>query len=196
MSGKLFRVFWACQLGWLLAIFSAELPSVDSTKLVVKDIDGIEHTLVGGGNRATVLFFVATDCPISNGYAPEINRICARYARKNIDFYMVYADRTATLAEIRKHAQEFEFQAPVLFDASHSLVRTVGATVTPEVAVLGQDGNLLYRGRIDDLYVDIGKRRNQATSRDLRDALDAIVHGSPVPHPTTTALGCFIPTEK
>ena len=30
---------------------------------------------------ANVLFFIATDCPVSNGYAPEIQRICAAYAR-------------------------------------------------------------------------------------------------------------------
>jgi hypothetical protein len=33
---------------------------------------------------------------------------------------------------------------------------------------------------------------DDSTSSRLADALDAIVAGRPVPHPTTQAVGCFI----
>ena len=67
------------------------------------------------------------------------------------------------------------------------------ATATPEAAVLDRDGKVVYLGRIDDAYYGFGKRRSSATSQDLRDALDAVLDGKPVPHPRTTVLGCEIP---
>jgi len=51
---------------------------------------------------------------------------------------------------------------------------------------------VLYLGRIDNRVEDFGKVRIQATEFDLRDALDAVLAGRPVPHPRTHALGCAI----
>jgi hypothetical protein len=51
----------------------------------------------------------------------------------------------------------------------------------------------MYRGRIDDLYVDFGQRRNAPTKRDLRMVLDAIAAGKAVQYSTAKAVGCFIP---
>src|SRR5262249_12755086 len=75
-----------------------------------------------------------------------------------------------------------------------ALVRRAGARMVPEAAVFGPDGQRKYLGRIDDLYADLGKRRARATSRDLRDALDAVLADRPVPRPVTQAVGCFIPS--
>ncbi|MEC7776571.1 MAG: hypothetical protein VYC32_10785, partial [Planctomycetota bacterium] len=62
----------------------------------------------------------------------------------------------------------------------------------PEAFVIGKPG-ILYRGRIDDLYADLGQKRRQARNRDLRDALDAVLSGKAVKNPTTRAVGCYIP---
>jgi hypothetical protein len=54
-------------------------------------------------------------------------------------------------------------------------------------------GGLAYRGRIDDLYPELGKKRAAPTKRDLREALAAVLAGKPVPVPRTEAVGCSIP---
>jgi len=71
-------------------------------------------------------------------------------------------------------------------------VKAAGATVTPEAVVIGSDGKIAYRGRIDNKYVTWGTSRPEATERDLRSALDAIVQGRPAPVARTKAIGCFI----
>jgi hypothetical protein len=53
-------------------------------------------------------------------------------------------------------------------------------------------GKVVYRGRIDDRYVDLGLERPAATTHDLGDALEAVMTGKPVAHPTTQAVGCYI----
>ena len=145
-----------------------------------------------GGDRAVVLLFIARDCPISNTYAPEVQRIVRRYAARRVAFRLVYADPGLSRADAAKHAREYGYTCPILMDPAHRWARRVGATVTPEAAVLAPDGRLLYRGRIDDKYVSWGKARFRTGKHDLRDALDAVLAGRPVPAPRTTAIGCFI----
>jgi len=144
------------------------------------------------GKKAVVLLFIARDCPISNAYAPEIKRIIARYTPEKVAFSLVYPDPDTSLASARQHAREYGYTCPLLLDPAHRLVRRAGATITPEAAVFAPNGRLLYRGRIDDLYLGFGQRRYAATRHDLRDALDAVLAGRPVPTARTQAIGCFI----
>lgn len=144
------------------------------------------------GGKAVVLLFIARDCPISNAYAPEIKRLIARYTPLRIAFYLVYPDPDTSPAAAKQHAKDYGYSCPVLLDPAHRLVRKAGATVTPEAAVFARGGRLLYRGRIDDLYLGFGQRRDHATRHDLRDALDAVLAGRPAATPKTQAIGCFI----
>lgn len=156
------------------------------------DLSGKRHALADKKARATVLLFVAHDCPISNAYAPEINRIAVQYA-KNVRFFLVYADKEISAEKARSHAKDFGYKMPLVIDGKYQLVRATGATVTPQVAVLNADGKRVYLGRISNLYVGFGKKRARVTRHDLRQTLDAIVAGKAVPQATTTAIGCFIP---
>jgi len=74
-------------------------------------------------------------------------------------------------------------------------VRAAQATVTPEAAVFVGDRagpRMVYRGRIDDRYVDFGRMRPEPRKRDLQEALQALAAGSTLTPRTTTAVGCSI----
>lgn len=144
------------------------------------------------GKKAVVLLFIAHDCPISNSYAPEIKRIIAHYTPEKIAFYLVYSEPGLSLTAAKKHAHEYGYTCPLVLDPKHRWAQKAGATVTPEAAVFSPSRKLLYRGRIDDLYFGYGQRRYAATEHDLREALDAVLSGKPVPKPRTQAIGCFI----
>jgi peroxiredoxin len=146
--------------------------------------------------KAVVVFFTTTDCPLSNNYVPEMNRIEKAYAGRGVAFYAVQTDTTIPVAEVRRHATEFGFSFPVLLDPNQLLVRMTGAMVTPEVAVLSSAGDVLYLGRIDNRNEDFDKRRTVTTEFDLKDALDAVLSGKPVARSRTTAIGCGINIEK
>lgn len=148
------------------------------------------------GRRATVLLFVTHDCPISNQYAPEVNRIVAEYTPKGVGFFLVYVEPGLARTAARAHVKEFGYACPAVLDPRHVLVKHAGASVTPEAAVYGPNGARLYRGRIDDRYPSLGRRREQVTTRDLRAALDAVLAGKSAPAATTKAVGCFIPPVR
>ncbi len=60
----------------------------------------------------------------------------------------------------------------------------------PEAFLVDPSGTVRYRGRIDDLYSDLDKKRSEPTHRDLLDAMTAIATGHPIAVPETKAIGC------
>lgn len=158
------------------------------------DLQGVKHVpLDVKGSRAAVFFFVVADCPVANYYSSEISAIVKDFAKKEVRFFVVHVDPDLTPAAARAHAKEYGITCPVLIDAKHQLVKAAGATMTPEAAILTPDGKIAYRGRIDDRYTDLGKRRIAPTRRDLRDALTAVLAGQEVKEPRTKVIGCPIP---
>jgi hypothetical protein len=135
---------------------------------------------------------VATDCPVSNGYATEIQSVCSDYRARGVACAMIYEDVHVTAADVRRHADEYRYRnIPAAIDADASLAGRVHATVTPETVVIDRTGAVRYRGRIDNSYVALGRPRT-VTVHDLRDALAAVIAGKPVATPVTEPIGCFI----
>jgi peroxiredoxin len=142
--------------------------------------------------KAIVFFFLRTDCPISNRYAPEIQRLAAKYAGEGIRFWLVYPEAATSTEEIERHREDYHLSLDPLRDPQHALVKMAQVTVTPEVAVFLPDGRELYRGRIDDRYVDFGKERPEATTHELEEALKSLLQGKPIVNSVTPAVGCYI----
>ena len=146
--------------------------------------------------KAIVFIFISADCPISNRYAPEIRRVEEQFARSGVRFWLVYADADTSSDAIRKHVKEYHLPQQVLRDPRQTLVRLAQARVTPEGAVFLPGRRLVYHGRIDNRYADLGKERPEATQHDLEEVLKAIVQGKPVPYSMAKAVGCYIPGPK
>ncbi len=72
--------------------------------------------------KPVVLIFIRTDCPISNRYAPTIQRISAQYAGKAA-FWMVYPDKSESSAAIQQHLHDYGYKLPALHDPQHALVK-------------------------------------------------------------------------
>lgn len=163
----------------------------------VLDLEGNVADLWGDRNRiATVLVFTRSDCPISNRYAPEVQRLYERFRPHGVEFVLVYVDPRETAENIRRHLKEFNYPCNAVRDPEHTLAAHCGATITPEAAVFGQSRNLAYLGRVDDRFVDVGQPRSEPTTYDLRDAIESTIHGKPVVRPRTKAVGCLIADLK
>lgn len=137
----------------------------------------------------TVYVFTTTDCPISNRYAPEIQRLAAKF--HDATFVLVYPIKSDTPEIIAEHRRKFAYTVDYIRDVDQALVKKTGVTVTPEVAVMSGE-KVLYRGRIDDRYIDFGRDRPSPTKRDLEDALTAALAGRPIAVAETRAIGCFL----
>jgi hypothetical protein len=159
----------------------------------VRDVFGSPVKPFRVEGKTQVLFFLSRECPISRFYAREIQAICSEYKTRGAGCALVFEDLPADNAAIQQHLQEFGYLGiPAMSDATGKIATIAKATVTPQAVVFDKNGTIRYSGRIDNFYADLGKPRRQATTHDLRDALDALSSGRPVLNPETTPIGCFI----
>lgn len=140
--------------------------------------------------KVVVLVFVRRDCPISNRYAPTIQRLSTD--QPDVRFYLVFPDKSDSAAEIREYLDDFHYSIPAVRDPRHVLVKLAHAQFTPESAVLDRKGTLVYHGRIDDLYVSFGHPRSAPTTHELQDAIAAALAGRRPSHEEVAGVGCYI----
>lgn len=162
------------------------------------DTDGQQHApFEDPATRAVVLVFISTDCPIANGYQPQLKKLAKKYVSQGVRWFMIHPDPVTTSERAAEHARQFEIEVPIVVDQEQSIARGVGARVTPEVHVfVNAKENAVYQGRIDDLHAGYGKKRPAATTHELADALQAIVDGKPIAVSKTEPVGCFIAFEE
>ena len=173
------------------ALLLLTLPSLLSAQKTAVRLDGTPADLfLEAAGKPVVLIFVRTDCPVSNRYAPVIQRIGSEYGGK-VALWLVYPSRTASAEKIRQHERDYGYKLPALRDPQHALVTKAQVQVTPEAAVFDGKQRLLYHGRIDDLYRDFGRARPAATTHELDDAIQAALNGK-TPPLNTPGVGCFI----
>jgi hypothetical protein len=167
-------------------------PLEQSFKLL--DASGQIHALepeVREGVR--VFVFLTGKCPVCEAYIPELNRLAEVWSREvssPVVLRGVWADATATPAQIARFVKDQGITFPILVDREGELARRLHPAHVPEGFVLDVTGRIAYRGRIDDTFVEIGRRRPQAAQKDLAGAVTAVLHGKPVATPRTEPVGC------
>jgi len=182
-------------------IQSPSSPARDSTVRVTKQIELLNlegaavDPFVDAADAPIVFLFMRTDCPIGNRYAPTIKELVEQFFSQGVTFYDVYADAVESVEMIRKHRKEYGYTEEALRDLEHVLVELTGVEVTPEAAVF-VDHVMVYRGRIDNRFVDFGKTRTVTTTHDLHDVLQTVVAHQPVTTAWPKAVGCPIPAMK
>ena len=143
--------------------------------------------------NVNVYLFVRSDCPITNRYAPELARIAEEFRAKPVSFFLVYPDKTETAESVRRHMGEYHLPGQALRGPQHDLEQKAHVTIAPEAAVFDAAGQLRYHGRIDDLYVSIGRSRpGGALTHDLEDAIGNVLAGKAVRVRETQAFGCSL----
>jgi thiol-disulfide isomerase/thioredoxin len=180
-------------LAAILSVCIATAPLISAiSQSLVTDLEGKAFDpFRAAQGKVVVLIFVRTDCPVSNRYAPMIQRLSAQNEGK-ASFFLVYPDKKETADSIRKHDRDFGYTFAALRDPQHILVKQSHAQITPEAAVFDASRRLVYHGRIDNLYEDFAHSRRTATTHELDDAIQAAIRGKSMTAPATPAVGCYI----
>jgi Redoxin len=156
------------------------------------DLDGhAVDPLAGNSGKVVVLVFLRRDCPVSSRYAPAIQRISAKYA-SDAAFWLVYPDKSDSPQAIRDYLREYGYRLPALRDPAQELAKLGRVRITPEVAVFNREQKLIYDGRIDDWYVDLGRARPLPMTHELVEAIEAGIAGKTPPKSEVRGVGCYI----
>ena len=165
-------------------------PIIGSTiaDFTLPDASGAAHTLASlRGSKGTVLIFIATQCPVSNGYNERMEKLAQDFRARGINVIGINANSTESVADVKDHAAKNNLTFTILKDNGNKVADLLGATRTPEAYFLDASNKLLYHGRIDN-----SRDITQVNSSELRDALEATLAGKPVAKATANAFGCSI----
>ena len=146
------------------------------------------------GDSLTVYVFLHDDCLISQFYTLELTRLYETYHTQKVGFVGYFPNSSSTSEQIAAFGNDYKIAFPLLPDYAKDLTHKFGITVTPEVAVWDhRSDQLIYRGRIDDSYVRVGKRKIHPQSRDLENIITSWLMGeNQETLVQTQAIGCFI----
>ena len=172
----------------------AEIPP--ARFLAALDLEGKTHRIGSGeGYKSAAIVFLSHECPISREYVPELNRLAGTLTDKPVKFVGVISEPGLTRSAAVKFQKEFKITFPLLFDASGEIAAALRPTHVPEAFVLDTASQVVYRGRIDDQYGEIGKKRPVAATHDLADAINATLDGKAIITARTTPVGYPIKTK-
>lgn len=140
----------------------------------------------------TVYIFLSEDCPICRYYVPDLNQLYTTYRSEKISFVGVFPNFSSKPHKIDKFKTEYGFLLPTKTDYFKQLSKQLNATKTPEVFVVNSQNELIYKGRIDNAYAALGKRRRVVNDKNLDQLLLSIMIGKDTPYTETESIGCFI----
>jgi thiol-disulfide isomerase/thioredoxin len=141
-------------------------------------------TLAPASANAVVLYFVASDCPVSNRTMPEMLRVKQEFEAQGVAFRFVYPNTYETAPTVKHHLAAFgsglSAQNDAVLDTAGRLVALTHVRVTPEAAVLVREPNgwkTIYAGPIDNRYERLGVERPQATEHYAEHVVSEVIAG-------------------
>jgi thiol-disulfide isomerase/thioredoxin len=141
--------------------------------------------------QVSVWFFFSPECPMCQNYAPTLKVLAETFVDK-VHFIGIIPGIAYTSMEIESYRKTYQISFPLVVDSAFKVSNLIKATVTPEVFVVNQNGQLAYSGAIDNWLYGLGKKRRVPTEHFLKNALEEVIAGKSVTIPKTTAKGCRI----
>src|SRR2546427_1239120 len=170
-----------------------KLPGVDGKTYTLKDFDP---------SPVLVIVFTCNHCPTAQAYEERIKAIVNDYKDKGVALVAIspndpksvrldelgYADLSDSFEEMKVRAKHRQYNFPYLYDGdTEEASKKYGPRATPHAFVFDKQRLLRYVGRIDD-----SERPAYAKTRELRDALDAVLGGKEPKVTQTKTFGCSI----
>lgn len=159
------------------------------------DADGSMHSLAdAAGSRATLVMFICNHCPFVIHVADELARLGRDCQAKDVAVFAINSNDVKKYPadgpdEMRKMAAQRGYTFPYLLDADQSVAKAFRAACTPDFYLFDADRKLVYRGQLDS-----SRPGNSVPvdGKDLRNAVDALLSGEPVPDKQLPSVGCNI----
>jgi peroxiredoxin len=159
------------------------------------DPDGTLHSLEDFAKRPALLVaFLCNHCPYVRHIFAGFADFARRYGTQGLAIVAVNAndataypdDAPSAMAEV---AGQYGFTFPYLYDETQAVALAYQAICTPDFFLFDHARKLVYRGQFDDSRPNSGV---PVTGESLRDAVDAVLAGEPVPREQRPSVGCSI----
>lgn len=193
MSPVLFAAVWLC----LTPSLETKAPlGAQVTDLVLPEIATgkpwrLAERARTANAKATVVAFIDSSCPVCQNHLAGLNKLTLEFEEKGLHLVGIYSHPGDTVKVAEQHARRAQLKFPVLRDDGGVWARKLAVDRIPCVLVLDPGLVVRYRGRIDDQFAP-GVARSKPSTRDLRDAVAAVLDNRAVARPWTETLGCLL----
>lgn len=143
--------------------------------------------------QVLVVAFTCNHCPYVVGSEERMITYQADYKDRGVRLVCINANETQNhptddLDHMIQRARERGFNFPYLRDETQEIARAFGALKTPHFFLFDGDRKLQYTGRMDDSP----REPRGATTRELRDATEAVLRGQTSRVQLTNPIGCNV----
>ncbi len=182
---RLLSMLIFCYAGtWAQTISNFTLTDIRSDKNVSLR-DYAAYTVV-------VLIFTSNNCAFDEHYRERILHMAGSYAQQ-VPFLLInsFTEADESVENMKALNAELGFNIPYLADKNQVVLNMLNVRKSPECVVLKPSADkftIVYRGAIDDSPQSEEAVRNHW----LRDAIEAILAGKPVPVKEQRPVGCAI----
>ena len=158
------------------------------------DPRGFRMSNADATGRPLLVLFLCNHCPFVKHIRHEVAAIGRDYLPKGVAIAAISSNdpiaypADAPEAMVRE-ACEAGYLFPYLFDPTQGVARAFDAQCTPDAFLFDAAHRLVYRGQFDDSRP---KGVEPVKGRDLREALDAVLTGTPVSADQRPSIGCSI----
>lgn len=143
--------------------------------------------------KYTVYLFLGEDCKICQYYAPLMNELDSLYASDSLSFVGLFPNRYSSEKGIDDYRKKHRISFDLKREYYGTKTKAFEVTITPEVVVYNEQAKrIIYKGRIDNSYHKLGRRRQVVTTSELRDVLTQISSGEEVTVEQVAPIGCYI----
>ena len=147
--------------------------------------------------KALIVIFSCNHCPYVIAYEERMKQIQEDYSLKGVAIVAINSNDDKeypddSFENMKKRADEKNFNFPYLRDESQEIAKAFDATHTPEIFLFDEKRELAFHGKIDDNWQEPEK----AKSKYLREALDELLEGKEISVPETFTIGCTIKWKK
>lgn len=159
------------------------------------NVGGSEVSLTDYGDASAVLVaFICNHCPYVVHIREEFVRFANEYREKGLAVIAISANDAETYPAdgpeaMAEEADRYHFPFPYLFDQTQEVAKSYRAACTPDFFLFDDQQVLVYRGQFDG-----ARPRNEVpvTGEDLRQAVDAVLAGTPISGEQRPSMGCNI----
>ena len=167
----------------------------------LKNVDGKYVSLADYPNaKGFVVVFTCNHCPYAVAYQDRIIALDKAFKDKGYPVIAINPNDPAvepadSYDAMKTRSKEKAYTFPYLYDPTHSVYKTYGATNTPHAYVLKKEDNgqltVKYIGAVDDNY------QNAAAVKlpYIENAIKALMSGKDPEVKTTKAIGCSIKSK-
>jgi len=155
------------------------------------------NPIIDSTDKISVYIFLHESCRISQYYTLPLKELHQEYANDQIQFIGLFPNFSSKPKKIQAFKKEYNLPFELKTDYYHTKKELFDATITPEVVVYNETTKeILYKGRIDDAYARVGRRKRVTNTSELKDVLVEIVNKAPISVVNAPAIGCFIDKNK